>query len=87
MTSLEFRDLYRRHIGKMKRFIYLFLALCLMAGCAPAGAESRVFEGKPYPNSNLYGQWPSERPGPETSFDLYANFDFLSGSASKRSRR
>ncbi len=31
--------------------------------------------GKPWVNSNVYGNWPSERPGPEESFDLYVNYE------------
>ena len=59
----------------MKRILCLFLTLCLLAGFSLAGAESPVLGGKPWINSNLYGNWPSEHPGPEISFDLYVNYD------------
>lgn len=59
----------------MKRMICMLLTLCLLAGLSLAGAESPAPRGKPWINSNLYGNWPSEHPGPEISFDLYVNFD------------
>ncbi len=59
----------------MKRIISLLLALCLLAGCAISGAESRTPEGKPWVNSNLLEYLAAERPLPEDSFDMYANYD------------
>ena len=59
----------------MKRIISLLLALCLLATCALAGAETSHLQGKPWINSNLYGQWPDERPAPEDGYDMYANYD------------
>lgn len=49
----------------MKRSICLFLILCLLSCCFPAGAEIPASLGKPYDNPNLYTVFPSERPGPE----------------------
>lgn len=59
----------------MKRITCLFLTLCLLAGCALAGAESRPSPGKPYENPNLYTVLPAERPGPEENYNLYVNYD------------
>ena len=59
----------------MRRIISLLAAVCLLAACGAAGAESPALAGKPWINSNVYGNWPSERPGPEESFDLYVNYD------------
>jgi len=58
----------------MKRIVNLILTLCLLAECSLAGAESTTLQGKPFINSNLYGQWPDERPGLEEGYDLYANY-------------
>ncbi len=33
-------------------------------------------KAKPWVNSNLYGQWPDERPGPEDGYDMYANYEY-----------
>ena len=60
----------------MKRIISLLLTLCLLAACGLAGAESKTLQGKPWVNSNLYGQWPDERPGPEDGYDMYANYEY-----------
>ena len=60
----------------MKRIICCLIALCLLAAFVPAGAESPAPAGKPWINSNIYGNWPSGNPGPEESFDLYINYDF-----------
>ena len=60
----------------MKRIISLLLALCLLAACTLAGAENTHLQGKPWVNSNLYGQWPDERPAPEDGYDMYANYDY-----------
>ncbi len=62
----------------MKRFFILLITLCLVLswGHLPAMAEEGRLEGDPWINSNLYGCWPAERPGPEEQFELYANFDF-----------
>ena len=60
----------------MKKLISFLLILCLLAACAFAGAESTTLQGKPFINSNLYGQWPDERPGPEEGYDLYANYEY-----------
>ena len=49
----------------MKRMICMLLTLCLLAGLSLAGAENPGPYGKPWPNSNIYGNWPAERPGPE----------------------
>ena len=59
----------------MKKVISLLLTLCLLAACGLAGAENPGLGGKPWINSNVYGNWPSEHPGPEISFDLYVNYD------------
>ena len=59
----------------MKRLAAILLVLAVFIACTQAGAESKTLEGKPYPNSNLYGNWPDERPGPEESFELYVNYD------------
>ena len=59
----------------MKRSICLFLILCLLSCCFPAGAESLSSLGKPYDNPNLYTVFPSERPGPEENYNIYANYD------------
>ena len=58
----------------MKRLFAVLLAVAVFMCCAAAGAEGTL-EGKPYPNSYLYGNWPSERPAPEQAYDLYVNFD------------
>ena len=60
----------------MKGIICLLLALCLLAACTLAGAENTHLQGKPWVNSNLYGQWPDERPAPEDGYDMYANYDY-----------
>ena len=39
----------------MKRIIRFLLILCVLAGCALAGAESTDLGGKPWINSNVYG--------------------------------
>ena len=59
----------------MKKIISLLLTLCLLAGCVPAGAESRAPEGKPWVNSSFLGNLPEEQPAVEDSFDLYVNYD------------
>ena len=59
----------------MKRLTAILLVLAVFVACAQVRAESKNLEGNPYPNSNLYGNWPDERPGPEESFELYVNFD------------
>ena len=59
----------------MKRLCCLLLTLCLLATCTLAGAETTHLQGKPWVNSNLYGQWPDERPAPEDGYDMYANYD------------
>lgn len=66
----------------MKRLFAVLLAVAFLAGCAVVGAEGNP-EGKPYPNSYLYGNWPSERPAPEQAFDLYANFNTYQGFLAK----
>ena len=71
----------------MKRMICLLLALCLLAACAAAGAESPHFEGKPWINSSFYGLWPAERPAVEDSFELYANYDTYANALAKNDRR
>ncbi len=60
----------------MKRIISILLTLCLLTACALAGAEGKTLQGKPWVNSNLYGQWPDERPGPEDGYDMYANYEY-----------
>ena len=65
-----------RCICEMKRMICFLLTLCLLAGCGLAGAESSHLQGKPWVNSNIYGQWPDERPGPEDGYDMYVNYAF-----------
>ena len=60
---------------KMKRIISLLLTLCMLAACTLAGAETAHLQGKPWVNSNLYGQWPDEHPAPEDGYDMYANYD------------
>ena len=59
----------------MKKIICCLISLCLLAAFAPAGAESQELPGKPWINSNVYGNWPSAQPGPEVSFDLYVNYE------------
>ena len=59
----------------MKKLISFLLTLCLLAACGLAGAEGTTLQGKPFINSNLYGQWPDERPEPEEGYDLYANYE------------
>ena len=58
----------------MKKFISLFLTLCLLAACTPAGAEGARSLGKPWTNPNLYESFP-ERPGPEENYYIWANYD------------
>ena len=59
----------------MQKIISLLVALCVLAACPLAGAEGKAPEGKPWINSNLLDSIPAERPAPEDSFDLYANYD------------
>ncbi len=63
----------------MKRSIALLMTLCLLMSqwLAPAAAEPGRPEGDPWINCDIYGCWPSERPGPEEQFTLYANFDYF----------
>ena len=62
----------------MKRFVTLLLTLCFLVTWglnSAAGAEGIHLEGSPWTNSNLYGNWPLELPGPEENFELYVNYD------------
>ena len=70
----------------MKKIISLLLALCLLAACSFAGAESPALAGKPWVDSNVYGNWPSERPGLEESFDLFVNFDTYQNAPTESAR-
>ena len=62
----------------MKRWLVLFLTLCLAVSCASvsAAAEDARPEGDPWVNSDICGLWPSERPAPEEQYTLWANFDY-----------
>ncbi len=72
----------------MKRITVLLVVLCLIAslGGAPAAAEEKLPEGDPWINSDLYGAWPAERPGPEEQFALWANYDHYMDALAKNDR-
>lgn len=55
----------------MKRLLCFLLVLCLTASLTGAA----LAEGKPWVNPELPGSLPDRRPGLETNYYLYVNYD------------
>lgn len=64
----------------LKRILVILLVLVM---AAPALAEEAHPEGNPWVNSDIYGRWPSERPGPEDQYELWVNYDYYQEALAK----
>ena len=62
----------------MKRTLtaLVLIVLILLTACQSTGKNgSDNLQGKPWVNSNIYDNWPSERPALEENFELHVNYD------------
>ncbi|MBR6084966.1 MAG: M13 family metallopeptidase [Spirochaetales bacterium] len=71
---------------KRKLFAFAVTVLFVMVLLVSCGTTSKTqkwiyeenLEGTPWPNSNLYGNWPAQQPDKKDDFELAVNFDLYS---------
>ncbi len=64
----------------MKKALFVILAvlLVLFVSCQSSketATQQTTLQGKPWANSNLYGNWPEEKPTVSENFELHFNYD------------
>ena len=63
---------------KKALFVVLAVLLVLFVSCQSSqgtGTQEGGLQGRPWTNSNLYGNWPAEKPEIKQNFELHANYD------------